>query len=151
HVVLDPHFGGDVARFALCASFHPLDGPEQSRQTEMTARAFGTPLIIVYQNLTPGMLPSGRSAWARSRWARSWAGGRAIRSTTLDTSSRGLGGRARLGGQARHAEHPKGVGGGAERRAELPRLHAVGQRVLLPACRREDDVPRLVAGEVGLD
>jgi N-alpha-acetyl-L-2,4-diaminobutyrate deacetylase len=27
HVVLDLHSGGDVARFALCASFHPLDDP----------------------------------------------------------------------------------------------------------------------------
>jgi N2-acetyl-L-2,4-diaminobutanoate deacetylase len=43
HVVLDLHSGGDVARFALCASFHPLDDAEQSRQTEETARAFGMP------------------------------------------------------------------------------------------------------------
>src|SRR5687767_87180 len=27
HVVLDLHSGGDVARFAPCASFHPLDDP----------------------------------------------------------------------------------------------------------------------------
>jgi predicted deacylase len=58
HVVLDLHSGGDVARFALCASFHPLDDPEQGRQVEETARWFGTPLVIIYQNLTPGLLPS---------------------------------------------------------------------------------------------
>src|SRR5436189_221003 len=58
HVVLDLHSGGDVARFALCASFHPLDDPEQSRQTEETARWFGVPLLMIYQNVTPGLLPS---------------------------------------------------------------------------------------------
>jgi predicted deacylase len=58
HVVLDLHSGGDVARFAPCASFHPLDDPEQSREIEETARWFGTPLIMIYQNATPGLLPS---------------------------------------------------------------------------------------------
>lgn len=58
HVVIDLHAGGDVARFALCASFHPLDNPEQSRKIEQTARWFGTPLVITYQNQTPGLLPS---------------------------------------------------------------------------------------------
>lgn len=58
HVVLDLHSGGDVARFAKCASFHPLDDAEQSRAVEETARWFGAPLVIIYQNLTPGLLPS---------------------------------------------------------------------------------------------
>jgi N-alpha-acetyl-L-2,4-diaminobutyrate deacetylase len=57
HVVLDLHSGGQVARFAPCASFHPLDDPRQSAAVEETARWFGTPLIIIYQNLTPGLLP----------------------------------------------------------------------------------------------
>lgn len=58
HVVIDLHSGGDVARFALCASFHPLENPDQSRVIEETARWFGTPLIIIYQNQTKGLLPS---------------------------------------------------------------------------------------------
>ncbi len=58
HVVLDLHSGGDVARFALCANFHPLPDPEQSRVIEETARWFGVPLLMVYQNQTPGLLPS---------------------------------------------------------------------------------------------
>lgn len=58
HVVLDLHSGGDVARFALCANYHPLDDPELSRSIEETARWFGTPFLMVYQNLTPGLLPS---------------------------------------------------------------------------------------------
>lgn len=58
HVVIDLHSGGDVARFSPCASFHPLDDPEQTRVIEDTARWFGTPLIMIYQNQTPGLLPS---------------------------------------------------------------------------------------------
>jgi N2-acetyl-L-2,4-diaminobutanoate deacetylase len=58
HVVLDLHSGGLVARFGLCASFHPLDDPEQSKTIEATARWFGTPFLMVYQNATPGLLPS---------------------------------------------------------------------------------------------
>jgi N-alpha-acetyl-L-2,4-diaminobutyrate deacetylase len=58
HVVIDLHSGGDVAQFARCASFHPLDDPEQSRVIEETARWFGTPLVMIYQNQTPGLLPS---------------------------------------------------------------------------------------------
>jgi N-alpha-acetyl-L-2,4-diaminobutyrate deacetylase len=58
HVVLDLHSGGEVARFAPCASFHQLADPEQLRRTEQAARWFGTPLIMVYQDATPGLLPS---------------------------------------------------------------------------------------------
>jgi N-alpha-acetyl-L-2,4-diaminobutyrate deacetylase len=58
HVVIDLHAGGLVARFAQCTSFHPLDDPRQSRVIEETARWFGTPLVITYQNETPGLLPS---------------------------------------------------------------------------------------------
>lgn len=58
HVVIDLHSGGDVARFALCASFHPVDDPVQSKTIEETARWFGTPCLMVYQNSTPGLLPS---------------------------------------------------------------------------------------------
>jgi N-alpha-acetyl-L-2,4-diaminobutyrate deacetylase len=58
HVVIDLHSGGEVARFMLCTSFHPIDDPEQGRLIEETARWFGTPLIMTYQNETPGLLPS---------------------------------------------------------------------------------------------
>ncbi|HVK11714.1 MAG TPA: succinylglutamate desuccinylase/aspartoacylase family protein [Gemmataceae bacterium] len=58
HIVLDLHSGGDVARFAPCANFHPVDDPDLSRKIEETARWFGTPAIMVYQNQTPGLLPS---------------------------------------------------------------------------------------------
>ena len=58
HVVIDLHSGGDVARFSLCANYHPVDDPELSRAIEETARWFGTPSLMVYQNQTPGLLPS---------------------------------------------------------------------------------------------
>jgi predicted deacylase len=58
HVVIDLHAGGQVARFLPLTSFHPVDDPAQSRAIEETARWFGTPLVISYQNETPGLLPS---------------------------------------------------------------------------------------------
>jgi predicted deacylase len=58
HVVLDLHSGGQQIRFALCASFHPLDDAEQARETAETARWFGVPLVMLYQNRTPGLLTS---------------------------------------------------------------------------------------------
>lgn len=58
HVVLDLHSGGNQIRFQPCASFHPLPDPEQSRRIEETARWFGVPLVMVYQNETPGLLTS---------------------------------------------------------------------------------------------
>lgn len=58
HVVIDLHSGGDVARFSMCANYHPLPDPELSAKIEETARWFGTPSLMVYQNATPGLLPS---------------------------------------------------------------------------------------------
>lgn len=58
HVVIDLHSGGDVARFALCASFHPVEDPILAEKIEQAARWFGVPLLLTYQNATPGLLPS---------------------------------------------------------------------------------------------
>ena len=58
HVVIDLHSGGSKYRFAACSSFHPIPDPEQMRVIEETARWFGTPLIMTYQDQTPGLLPS---------------------------------------------------------------------------------------------
>jgi predicted deacylase len=90
HVVLDLHSGGDVARFALCASFHPLDDPEQSRQTEETARAFGTPLVIVYQNLTPGLLPSEAERLGKITVGTELGWGRAVQAEGVRCGQRGV-------------------------------------------------------------
>lgn len=58
HVVIDLHAGGSVARFARGTSYHLVDDPAQARLIERTARWFGTPIVIAYQNETPGLLPS---------------------------------------------------------------------------------------------
>ena len=50
--------GGDVAKFALCSSFHDIQDPVRRKVVEDTARWFGTPVILTYQNATPGLLPS---------------------------------------------------------------------------------------------
>jgi N2-acetyl-L-2,4-diaminobutanoate deacetylase len=58
HIVIDLHAGGEVGRFAQGTSFHPIADPVQGRRIESVARWFGTPIVIVYQNETPGLLPS---------------------------------------------------------------------------------------------
>jgi N2-acetyl-L-2,4-diaminobutanoate deacetylase len=58
HVVIDLHAGGLVARFVPLASFHAVEDAAQAIAIEETARWFGTPLVIAYQNETPGLLPS---------------------------------------------------------------------------------------------
>jgi predicted deacylase len=58
HVVIDLHAGGQVARFLPLTSFHAVEDPAQMHITENTARWFGTPLVITYQNDTPGLLSS---------------------------------------------------------------------------------------------
>lgn len=58
HVVIDLHSGGDTMQFAPCASFHPVDDAKQSALIEETAKWFGMPCVMVYQNQTPGLLPS---------------------------------------------------------------------------------------------
>ncbi|UFN48536.1 succinylglutamate desuccinylase/aspartoacylase family protein [Roseomonas sp. OT10] len=57
-VVLDLHAGGQVARFLPCASFHAVADPVQHALIEATARDFGAPAILTYQNETPGLLTS---------------------------------------------------------------------------------------------
>lgn len=58
HVVQDLHSGGRAHRFAPCTSFHAVEDPAQSRIIEETARWYGTPFVMTYQNETPGLLPS---------------------------------------------------------------------------------------------
>jgi predicted deacylase len=58
HVVLDLHAGGEVAQFALGPSFHPIADPVQNLRIEQSARWFGAPIVLVYQNETQGLLTS---------------------------------------------------------------------------------------------
>ena len=59
-MVIDLHSGGDVAGFALCATaFIPSTIPSRRRKIEETPPGwFGTPCLMIYQNVTPGLLPS---------------------------------------------------------------------------------------------
>lgn len=57
HAVIDLHAGG-CYEFVHCASYHPLEDAAQHAKTVETARWFGTPAILTYQNVTPGLLPS---------------------------------------------------------------------------------------------
>ena len=54
HVVTDIHSGGAELDFALCSSYHEVDDPDQAAVIEDTARWFGTPFVMAYQNETPG-------------------------------------------------------------------------------------------------
>ena len=58
HVVNDLHAGGPGYEFALCSSFHHVEDAGQSRLIEDTARWYGTPFVLTYQDQTPGLLPS---------------------------------------------------------------------------------------------
>lgn len=58
HAVIDLHAGGEVARFAPGTSFHEVEDAAQSALMTEIARGFGLPLVIAYQNETPGLLTS---------------------------------------------------------------------------------------------
>ena len=58
HIVLDLHSGGNQIRFDICSSFHPIDDPKLAADIAETARWFGVPLVMIYQNRTPGLLTS---------------------------------------------------------------------------------------------
>jgi predicted deacylase len=58
HIVLDLHSGGTVIRFDICTNFHPIDNPDLAKDIAETARWFGAPLVMIYQNRTPGLLTS---------------------------------------------------------------------------------------------
>jgi N-alpha-acetyl-L-2,4-diaminobutyrate deacetylase len=58
NVVLDIHSGGRVMRFAHVSSMHHSPDPAQMARAADTARWFGTPFVMVYQNEYPGLLTS---------------------------------------------------------------------------------------------
>lgn len=89
HVVLDLHSGGTTLQFAPCASFHPVEDEEQSRLIEETAKWFGTPAVMTYQNATPGLLPSeARSDWEKSQSAQNLVGAKPACVTEYSTRVR---------------------------------------------------------------
>lgn len=90
HVVLDLHAGGQVARFLPCASFHAVPDPGRHALTEATARDFGTPLVIVYQNETPGLLTSEAEVLGKIAVGCELGWGEAIQSAGVRYALRGV-------------------------------------------------------------
>ena len=108
HVVIDLHSGGDVARFALCSSFHPLDDAEQARRIEETSRWFGTPLVMTYQNQTPGLLPSEAERLGKITIGTELGWGRAVNAEGVRYGQHGVLAAAIRHGQLRGEIEPIG-------------------------------------------
>jgi N2-acetyl-L-2,4-diaminobutanoate deacetylase len=120
HVVLDLHSGGDVARFALCANFHPLDDPEQSKIIEETARWFGVPLLMIYQNQTPGLLPSEAERLGKITVGTELGWGRAVNAEGVRYARQGVMAAAINHGQLRGKIEPIAYHrAGTQRRAAM--------------------------------
>lgn len=101
HVVIDLHAGGEVARFELGTSFHPIPDPEQNRLIEATARWFGTPLVIVYQNETPGLLTSDAERLGKITIGAEMGWGSAVQADGVRYSRHGVRAAAIHSGQLR--------------------------------------------------
>ena len=128
HVVLDLHSGGDVARFALCASYHPLDDAEQSRAVQDTARWFGVPLIMIYQNQTPGLLPSEAERLGKITVGTELGWGRAVNADGVRYARQGVLAAAIHHGQLRGTIEPI-----AHHRAGTQRVAAMVERACFTA------------------
>jgi predicted deacylase len=120
HVVLDLHAGGQVARFLPCTSFHLVDDPDQSRAIETTARWFGTPLVVAYQNETPGLLSSEAEALGKITIGAELGWGEALQAEGVRYGRHGIRAAAIHHGQltgtiAPFAHHADGT----QRRAEM--------------------------------
>ncbi len=58
HIVTDIHSGGQSLRFVRCSSHHKIEDPAQAELVDETARWFGTPFVMIYQDGTPGLMVS---------------------------------------------------------------------------------------------
>lgn len=99
HIVLDLHAGGEVGRFAPGPSYHACEDPEQDRLTETIARWFGTRIVIVYQNETPGLLTSEAERLGKVTLGAELGWGAAVEATGVAHARQGLRAAAILGGQ----------------------------------------------------
>ena len=106
HVVLDLHSGGDVARFSICANYHRVEDPELAKQIENTARWFGTPSLMVYQNLTPGLLPSEAERLGKITVGTELGWGRAVNPDGVRYAKQGVRAAAIHQGQLRGSIEP---------------------------------------------
>ncbi len=90
HVVLDLHAGGADTRFLPCASCHEVADAGQARQSETTARWFGTPLVLTYQNETPGLLTSEAERLGKITVGAELGWGRAVQASGVRWGRHGV-------------------------------------------------------------
>jgi predicted deacylase len=120
HVVLDLHAGGQIARFVPCTSFHPIADPVLGRKIEDTARWFGTPLVITYQNETPGLLSSEAEALGKITVGCELGWGEALQPSGVRYGRQGILAAAIHHGQLDGTIAPIGAhADGTQRRAEM--------------------------------
>lgn len=109
HVVLDLHSGGNQMRFDLCSSFHPIDDADQARAIAETARWFGSPLVMIYQNRTPGLLTSEAERLGKITVGTELGWGEAVNSEGVQYARQGILAAAvrhgQLAGEVRPAGH----------------------------------------------
>jgi N-alpha-acetyl-L-2,4-diaminobutyrate deacetylase len=99
HVVLDIHAGGEVARFPATANVHFMEDPAQRRAMEETARGFGTPFVMCYQNLTRGLLTSLAEDLGKITVGTELGWGRAVQAAGVSMARQGV-----LTAAARHGQ-----------------------------------------------
>lgn len=108
HISIDLHAGGDVAKFALCSSFHDIQDPVRRKVVLETARWFGTPVILTYQNATPGLLPSECDRMGKISIGTELGWGRSINSEGVHYAKHGVRAAAIHHGQMRGSIEPIG-------------------------------------------
>ncbi len=90
HAVLDIHAGGEVARFPATANIHLMSDPAQRRSMEETARGFGTRFVMVYQNLTAGLLTSLAEDLGKISVGTELGWGRAVQAAGVSMARQGI-------------------------------------------------------------
>lgn len=125
HVVLDIHAGGRVARFPRCTSFHDVPNASQRRDIELTAREFGAPFAMIYQDETPGLLTSAAERLGKITVGAELGWGEAVSVEGVAMARRGI-----VSAAIRHGQFRGNV---------PPEIHcAVDEQVLVdasdPAC-----------------
>lgn len=107
HVTMDFHAGGNVARFALCLSYHRVDDAAQAAEMWRTARDFGAPFVFIYQNLTPGLLPSDAERLGKIALGAELGWGEAVNPAGVAIVRRGFMAAAQRHGQLRAGTSPQ--------------------------------------------
>jgi predicted deacylase len=90
HSVFDIHSGGEVARFCPTANIHSMKDPVQRRAMEEAARGFGTKFVMVYQNLTPGLLTALAEDLGKITVGTEMGWGRAVQAPGVSMARQGI-------------------------------------------------------------